>query len=79
MILRFLKNLFLPPSRWQGCHAPTDYERMASYERRLGEYKAQQWMRNQRLAQAFDARATVQVKVSPKLPSDNVIRLRRRK
>jgi hypothetical protein len=78
MIRRLLRFLF-PPSPWKGCHAPTAYERMAAYERRLGEHKAQNWMRNERIAQVFDSRATVQAKVAPKLPADNVVKMRRRK
>jgi hypothetical protein len=78
MMPRWLRRLLFPPSRWQGCHAPTEYERMAAYERRLGEHKASQWMRNERVAQAFDARAAVQPKVTPKLPSDNVLKFKRK-
>lgn len=76
-LLRFL----FPPSRWNGCHAPTDYERLASYERRLGEHKAQQWMRNERVSQAFDyvAATRVRPKFKPKLPDENILQFRRKK
>ncbi len=57
-----------------------DYERMAAYERRLGEHKASQWMRNERVAQAFDARTSesVRPKITPKLPEENVLPFRRK-
>lgn len=77
MFKRLLRFLF-PPSQWEGCHAPTAYERMALYERRLGEHKAQQWMRNERIAQVFDQRATVRQKFTPKLPDENVLPFRRK-
>ena len=76
---RLLRFLF-PPSRWQGCHAPTDYERLADYEIRLGKHKAAQWLRNERIAQAFDARTSesVRPKYEPKLPDGNVLKFRRK-
>ncbi len=79
-MINWLKNLLCPPSRWSGCHAPTDYERMAAYERRLGEHKASKWMRNERVAQAFDARTSesVRPKITPKLPEENVLPFRRK-
>lgn len=79
MFSRLLRFLF-PPSRWSGCHAPTDYERLAAYEKRLGEYKAAQWLRNERIAQTFDARTSqsVRPKFTPKLPNDNVLKFHAR-
>jgi hypothetical protein len=74
---RFNRFLF-PPSKWSGCDQPSDYDRLAAYEIRLGQHKAKQWLRNQRIAQVFDSRATVQPKVTPKLPSDNVLKFRRK-
>ncbi len=80
-IAQRLWRFLFPPSRWQGCHAPTDYERLADYERRLGEHKAAQWMRNERIAQVFDARTAEGVRqpFTPKLPSDNVVSIRKRR
>jgi hypothetical protein len=79
-MIRFLRFLLAPPSRWSGCHQPTDYERLAAYERRLGEHKAAQWLRNERVAQAFDARTSesVRPKFTPKLPDENVLPFRRK-
>jgi hypothetical protein len=74
---RFNRFLF-PPSKWSGCDAPSDYDRLAAYEIRLGQHKAKQWLRNQRIAQVFDSRATVQPKVTPKLPNDNVLKFKRK-
>jgi hypothetical protein len=80
-MIRFLRFLFAPPSRWNGCHQPTDYERLAAYERRLGEHKANQWLRNERIAQAFDARTSESVRApfQPKLPNDNVVQFNHRR
>jgi hypothetical protein len=80
MILHAIRKLFFPVSRWSQCHAPTDYERLAAYERRLGEHKAQQWLRNERIAQVFDSRtaSSVRPKFSPKLPDGNVLQFRRK-
>jgi hypothetical protein len=80
-IAQRLWRFLFPPSRWQGCHAPTAYERLADYERRLGEHKAAQWIRNERIAQVFDSRTSESVrrKFTPKLPSDNVVSIRRKK
>lgn len=79
-MISFLRALFAPPSRWRGCHAPSQYERLAEYERRLGEYKAQVWLRNERVAQAFDARTSqsVRPKFTPMLPDGNVVQFRRK-
>jgi len=79
-LLQRLSWLFFPPSRWQGCHTPTDYERLATYERRLGEYKAQQWLRNERIAQVFDQATASRVKsaFTPKLPDENILPFRRK-
>ena len=50
-------------------HQPSEAERLAQYERRRGEYLAAERLRHARVAQAIDARATVQPKVTPRLPS----------
>lgn len=49
-------------------HQPSDVERLAAYERRRGEYLAAERLRHARVAQAIDARASVQPKVTPRLP-----------
>lgn len=49
-------------------HQPTVAERLAAYERRRGEFLAAERLRHARIAQAIDARATVQPKVTPRLP-----------
>jgi len=42
------------------------------------DWAAAQWMRNERIAQAFDSRATVRPKFVPKLPDGNVLQFRRK-
>jgi hypothetical protein len=73
---RFFNFLF-PPSPWRGCHAPTEYQRMADYERRVVKYwldfyeqRAKEWERLEGVAQSFDARATVRPAFRPRLPQD---------
>jgi len=78
MLKRLLTFLF-PPSRWTGCDPPTRAQRLANYELRLGQHRAEQRMRAERVDQLFDERASVQPKVTPKLPRDNVVAIRRRK
>ena len=78
--MRSLFQFLLHPTKMAEYTPPTDYERLASYERRLGEYKAQQWLRNGRIAQVFDARTAEKVRQPfyPRLPQDNVVQLRRK-
>lgn len=47
---------------------PWPEERLAQWERRRADYMAAERLRHARIAQAIDARATVQPKVSPRLP-----------
>lgn len=49
-------------------HQPSEAERLAQYERRRGEFLAAERLRHARVAQAIDARATVQPKVTSRLP-----------
>jgi hypothetical protein len=84
-MIHFLKFLFAPPSPWRGCQPPTEYQRMAAYERRLGKYwldhyeqKAQEWERLERVSKDFDARATVRPAFKPKLPNENVLPFQRK-
>lgn len=59
---------FLFPKPWQQCTPPTEEERLAQWERRLGEWRAQQRLRAARVARDFDARAGVRLYFSPRLP-----------
>ena len=80
MIRRFLSALFFPAPRMAGCTPPTEADRLAAYERRLGEHKAQERLRQARALQVFDDRATVRPKISPKLPQDRkVVPIRRKR
>jgi len=72
------KFLF-PPSKWARCQPMTEAERLALYELRMGQHKAEQRMRAARVSQVIDNRATVRPAIKPKLPSDNVIQLRRKR
>ena len=47
---------------------PLPMDRLAAWELRLGEHKAQERFRQARVDMLFDERATVQAKVSPRLP-----------
>lgn len=80
MLRSFLTHLFCPPPRMAGCTPQTESERLALWERRLGEERAQRRLRDARVAQLIDERAIVRVKVTPKLPDEqNVVPIRRRK
>lgn len=78
-MIGFLRSLLFPPSRWRQCKAPTNAERLAQFKRRMGEHNAQQCLLAESRAQAFDARAIVRPVVNPKLPSDNIIQIRKRR
>lgn len=47
---------------------PDPVDRLAQWERRRGEYLAEQRRRQHRATIAFDQRATVQPKITPRLP-----------
>jgi hypothetical protein len=47
---------------------PSAIDRLAAWERRLGQHRAEERMRLYRASVAFDERATVQPLVRPKLP-----------
>jgi len=64
---RALKR-FLFPDPWAGTKPPDQWEREAAWERRMGEHRAQQALRKRRVFRDFDERATVALKVVPKLP-----------
>lgn len=63
---RFLNFLF--PNPWAQCQPPREEERLAQWERRLGEHRAQQRLRAARVAKDFDARAGVRPYFAPRLP-----------
>lgn len=72
IFFRLLHFLF-PPSRMAGCTPPTKAERLALYERRLGEHRAQERLRDARIEQLCDERAIVRPKITPKLPEDRKV------
>lgn len=78
-MIGFLRALFAPPSRWRHCRQPTAAERAAQWELRLGQHKAAERLKQAARAQALDARHIVRPTVTPNLPADNVIRMRKRK
>lgn len=65
--------------RSAGTRVPTPAERAAQWEVRLGQHRAEQRLAAEARAQAFDARHIVRPVVSPRLPADNVIQIRKRK
>lgn len=65
------------PRRRANDRVPTPAERIALWEIRAGQERARVRMRQEAIDQAFDHRASVQPKVTPKLPKDNVVQLRR--
>jgi hypothetical protein len=71
-LVRRVRN-FLFPNRWSGCNEPLPEERLATWERRLGEHRAQQRLRQARVHRDIDARAarspTVRVGQRPRLPA----------
>jgi len=64
---RALSKFFMPRP-WAGCTPPAAAERLAEWERRRGEHRAQQRLREARVAQAFDELAGVRPAISPRLP-----------
>lgn len=80
MLARIWKLLF-PPSRWNRCQPMTEHERLAMYEIRVGQHRADQRMRAARVAQTIDeyTSSTVRPYIAPKLPVENVVQIRRRK
>lgn len=68
-IWRFL----FPPSRWAKCKPQTPAERLAQWEVRRGQDRAEQRLREARMAQAFDYRSTLNLAIKPKLPADRKV------
>jgi len=58
--VNFFKRLsrWLDGDRWRQCNVPTPGERKAEWQRRLGEAKAEEELRKERLGQAFDLMAS---------------------
>lgn len=65
----FFVTLFCQPDRMKGCKPLTEEERLAEWERRRGEHLAQERLRQARVHRDFDARATVQRRIKPRLPA----------
>lgn len=67
-----LRTLLIAPSRWRRCHAPTQAERVAQYELRLGQHRAALALRKATTAQVFDLATarSVRPKIAPRLPAD---------
>ena len=74
-----LLHVFFPPSRWNKCGEPTPWGRAARYERKLGEYRAEQVLKKAMLDQRIDAFTSTRVRpaTNPKLPKDNVVSIKR--
>lgn len=51
-----------------GMRPPSDAERLAEWERRRGEWRAAERLRQHRVQTAFDARASVHPVTRPRLP-----------
>lgn len=58
----------VPTTRGHDVRQPTKDERLANWELRRGRHRAEQRLRECRVDQAFDARASVQPKITPRLP-----------
>lgn len=48
---------------------PSPVDRVAAWERKMGEWRAEQRLRQYRAQIAFDERASVQPKITPRLPN----------
>ena len=60
--------LYASRRRQSHTSVPLPMDRLAAWELRMGEHKAQERFRQARVDMLFDERATVQAKVSPRLP-----------
>lgn len=67
-MFRRLWNFLFPPDPWAQCEPPTEAQRLAMWERRRGEYLAEQRLRQARVSQLIDMRASVRRKITPMLP-----------
>ena len=68
---KLLQSLLKPRDPWAGCTPPTDAERLAQYERRLGEHRARQRLRAAAIQHVVDqhAAARVRPRSQPRLPA----------
>ena len=66
-----LRSLFRPRDPWADCTPPTDAERLALYERRLGEHRARQRLRAAAIQHVVDQHtaARVRPRIQPRLPA----------
>lgn len=80
-ILTKLWRVFFPPNKWNRCHEPMPWERLANYELRLGEHRASQRMQEAQRGQRFDELTSTRVRpaIKPKLPADNVVPIKRKR
>ena len=67
----FLRSLIAPRNPWAHCTPPTEAERLAQYERRLGEHRARQRLRAAAIAHVIDHHSAARVapRVQPRLPA----------
>ena len=66
-----LRRLLTSRDPWAQCTPPSPAERLAHYERRLGEHRARQRLRAAAVQHVVDqhAAARVRPRVSPRLPA----------
>lgn len=70
-MIRFLKSLAQPRDAWAACTPPSDAERLAAYERRLGEHRSRQRLRDAAVRHVIDQHSAqrVQTRIVPRLPA----------
>lgn len=66
-----LQSLIRPRNPWAQCTPPTEAERLAQYERRLGEHRARQRLRDAAVRHVIDQHSAqrVQTRIVPRLPA----------
>lgn len=66
-----LQSLIRPRDAWAACTPPTEAERLAAYERRLGEHRARQRLRDAAVCHVIDQHCAqrVQIRIVPRLPA----------
>lgn len=68
-MLHKLWRFFFPPDQWASCEPPSEAQRLAQWELRLGQHRAAERLRAERVQRVMDMRATVRVKYNPNLPA----------
>jgi hypothetical protein len=70
-MLRLLKSLTVPRDGWAQCTPPTDAQRLAAYERRLGEHRARMRLRAAAVQHVIDQHTAdrVRPRIVPRLPA----------